>query len=70
MPGLKYLSKKKLYIFIVTNQAGIAKKKFLEKEFLLLHKKLKNFFLENQIFIHDVIYCPFHKDGIVKKIKK
>ena len=70
LPGLKYLSKKKLYIFIVTNQAGIAKKKFLEKDFLLLHKKLKNFFLENQIFIHDIIYCPFHKDGIVKKYKK
>jgi len=26
--GLKYLSKKKYYIFVVTNQAGIAKKKF------------------------------------------
>ncbi len=70
LPGLKHLSKKEMYIFIVTNQAGIAKKKFLEKDFHLLHKKLKNFFLKNQIIIHDVIYCPYHINALYKKYKK
>ena len=70
LSGLKYLSKKNLYIFIVTNQAGIAKKKFLEKDFYILHKKLKDYFLKNNIFINDVIYCPFHKESLIKKFKK
>lgn len=70
LSGLKYLSKKNLYIFIVTNQAGIAKKKFLEKDFYILHKKLKDYFLKNNIFINDVIYCPFHKESLIKKFRK
>ena len=39
--GLKYLSKKNYYIFIVTNQAGIAKGKFKMSDLLLLNRKLK-----------------------------
>ncbi len=70
LPGLKYLSKKNLYIFIVTNQAGIAKKKFLERDFYLLHKKLKNYFLKKDIFINDVIYCPFHNESLIKRYRK
>ena len=39
--GLKYLIKKKFLIFIVTNQAGIAKGIFKEKDFFKLHIDLK-----------------------------
>ena len=39
--GLKYLVDKNYYIFIVTNQAGIAKGIFKEKNFLNLSKYLK-----------------------------
>ena len=70
LAGLRNLSRKNMYIFIVTNQAGIAKKKFLEKDFQLLHKKLKSFFVKNNIFIHDVVYCPFHKNALNIKYKK
>ncbi len=38
---LKYLSKKKVWIFVVTNQAGIAKGHFTENDFINLHLKLK-----------------------------
>ena len=41
--GLKYLIKKNFYIFIITNQAGIAKGKFKEKDFFNLHKYLKQY---------------------------
>ena len=67
---LKYLTIKKYYIFIVTNQAGIAKKKFLLADFKKLHIQLKNIFLENNIKIHDVIYCPYHPKALIKKYKK
>ena len=67
---LQYLTKLNYYIFIVTNQAGIAKGIFTEKDFLKLHLNLKSFFLKKKIFIHDVKYCPFHKDAKIKEYKK
>ena len=48
LKGLKYLSKKKYLIFIVTNQAGIAKGKFKLSDLLRLHKQLK-FYLKKKI---------------------
>lgn len=73
LPGvikkLKFFSKKKYYIFIITNQAGIAKKKFSNKQFFLFQKKLKYSFMEKKIFIDDVQYCPHHPDALIKKYK-
>ena len=41
--GLKYLTKKKYFIFIITNQAGIAKGKFKLSDLLKLHNQLKKY---------------------------
>ena len=68
--ALQFLTKKNYYIFIVTNQAGIAKGLFTEIDFKKLHIQLKNFFLKKNIFIRDVKYCPYHKDAKIKKYKK
>ena len=40
LKGLRYLSKKKYLIFIVTNQAGIAKGKFTLSDLKKLNKQL------------------------------
>ena len=68
--GLKYLSKKNYYIFIVTNQAGIGKKIFTLKEFNKLHLKVKDFFIKNEIYVNDVQYSPYHIDAKILKFKK
>ena len=68
--GLKYLIKKKFLIFIVTNQAGIAKGIFKEKDFFKLHIDLKKKLSKKKIYFNDVQYCPFHQNGILKKYKK
>ncbi len=68
--GLKYLTKKKYHIFIVTNQAGIGKKKFTLESFKNLHKYLKKLFLKKKISIRDVQYSPFHKKAKIKKYIK
>ena len=36
--GLKLLKKRGFYIFVITNQSGIARGLFKEKDFLKLHK--------------------------------
>lgn len=70
LKSLKYLSQKQVYIFIVTNQAGIGKKIFKEKDFYTLHKKIKDFLIQKNIFINDVIFSPFHPKAKIKKYKK
>jgi D-glycero-D-manno-heptose 1,7-bisphosphate phosphatase len=67
---LKYLSKKNIYIFIVTNQAGIAKGKYSEEDFYNLHKKIKDYLISKKIFINDVKFSPYHPSAIIKKYKK
>ena len=68
--ALQFLSTRNIYIFIVTNQAGIAKGLYKEKDFYILHKKIKNYLTNKEIFINDVKYSPFHPKAIIKKYRK
>ena len=70
LKGLKYLIKKNYYIFIVTNQAGIGKKIFTEKQFIQLHKNINKKLIKNNIFFNDIQYSPFHPKAKIKKYKK
>lgn len=66
----KLINKKKYYIFIVTNQSGIAKGYFTEKDFINLHILIKKKLTSQNMFIHDVMYCPYHPNAKLKKYKK
>ena len=68
--GLRYLKKNKFKIFIVTNQSGIARGLFTEKDLELLHKKFRKDLLINKIKIDEIKYSPYHPKGIIKKFAK
>ena len=68
--GLKYLTKRKYLIFIVTNQAGIAKGKFKISDLYKLHKQLKKYLLDRKIKITDIKFCPYHPNATIKKYRK
>ena len=68
--ALKYLSDKKIYVFIITNQAGIGKGYFTEDDFVKLHIKLKKELSDKKIFINEVKYCPYHPKAKILKYKK
>jgi len=68
--GLKYIINKNYYIFIVTNQAGIGKKKFKESDFFKLHKEVNKKLKKFNIFFNDLQYSPFHPKAKIKKYKK
>lgn len=68
--AIRYLNKKKINIFIVTNQAGIAKGYYSEKTFLDFQKKIKKLLIKKNCFINDVRYCPFHPNAKISKYKK
>ena len=67
---LKYLMKKNFYIFIVTNQAGIAKKIFTLNEFIELNQKLKKYFAGKKIYFDRIEFCPYHENATDIKYKK
>ena len=68
--GLKILIKKDYLIFLVTNQAGIAKGIFKEKDFFKLQSYISKKLLKHKIMINDVQYSPFHPMGTVLKFRK
>jgi D,D-heptose 1,7-bisphosphate phosphatase len=68
--GLQLLVKNNYFIFIVTNQAGIAKGFFKEEDFIKLHKKIKSHLANKGIYFNDVKYCPYHPVAVLKKYRK
>lgn len=63
---LKYMKEysfKNNIIIIITNQSGIAKKKFKLNDFKIYIKKLKEYLLKNNIVINKVYFCPHHIEG-------
>ena len=68
--GLKYLKSKNYYIFIVTNQSGIARGLYTHNDFYKLHNDLKEKFQKNNIFFDDINFCPYHPKAELKKFRK
>jgi D-glycero-D-manno-heptose 1,7-bisphosphate phosphatase len=67
---VSYAKSKNFLVVIVTNQAGIAKGFYTEKEFKTLMSWVSKQFELNNGKIDKTYFCPFHKDGIVKKYAK
>ena len=67
LKGLKHLNKLNYYIFIVTNQSGIARGYYTEKKFINFQKNINEYFFKKNIYFHDIMYCPHHIEGKVKK---
>ena len=54
-------------IFIITNQSGIARGYFSERQFDVLMSWVKKKFEDNGASIDKIYYCPYHEDGVIKK---
>jgi D-glycero-D-manno-heptose 1,7-bisphosphate phosphatase len=67
---LKFLSKKNIYIFIVTNQAGIGKGYYSIKNFFKLQRKIKKLLHDKNIYIHDIKFSPYHPNAKIRKYRK
>ena len=70
LEAIKFLIKKNYYIFLVTNQAGIAKGYFNEDSFFKFQKAINLKMKKNKIYFHDIEYCPYHPKAVIKKYKK
>tara|TARA_B100000035_G_C21035576_1_gene570734 strand:- start:4511 stop:5041 length:531 start_codon:yes stop_codon:yes gene_type:complete len=68
--AIKLIKKNNYKVVIVTNQSGIARGYFSLRDVYKLHRFLKNELIKFGTSIDKVYFCPYHKDGIIKKYKK
>lgn len=64
---IKKLNDLNYLVIVITNQAGIAKGMFSEAEMHSFHGFMQIELNKRGAHIDQFYYCPFHKDGIVKK---
>ncbi|MBC8548398.1 MAG: HAD family hydrolase [Candidatus Brocadiales bacterium] len=65
LEALRLLKDSNIKIYIITNQAGIARGHFTEEQFHELTRHMLSCFDKNKCKIEEVLYCPHHPDGII-----
>lgn len=70
--NIQYINKHfKNYIkVLISNQAGIGKKKFSLNSFKIFMKKFISELEREKIFLSKIYYCPHHKSALIQKYKK
>lgn len=48
-------------VFVITNQAGVARGYFHEKDVILLHKWMNSELKKHDAFIDEFLFCPHHE---------
>ena len=68
--AIKYLNDKNYKVVVVTNQSGVARGFFRIKDVKTIHSYIQKKLKENEAKIDKFYFCPFHKDGIIKRFKE
>jgi D-glycero-D-manno-heptose 1,7-bisphosphate phosphatase len=68
--AIKNFNKKKYKVIVVSNQSGVARGFFGIKDVKKIHHYIQRKLKENGAKIDTFYFCPYHKDGIIKKYKK
>jgi len=61
--SIKYLNDNGYYVFVVTNQSGIAKGYYSEEDVIYLHNYINNELKSINAHIDEFFYSPFHPDN-------
>jgi D-glycero-D-manno-heptose 1,7-bisphosphate phosphatase len=74
MPGaieaIKMLNDQGYFVFVVTNQSGIARGFFEEDDVYELHSYMAEEVEKRNAVIHSFYFCPHHPEGMVEKYSK
>jgi len=68
--AIKFLNSNKYKVIIVSNQSGVARGFFKVTDIRKIHFYIQTKLKEINAKIDAFYFCPFHKDGIIKRYKK
>lgn len=68
--AIKFLNIKNYKVVVVSNQSGVARGFFKISDVQKIHSYIQKKLKENDCKIDKFYFCPFHKDGIIKRYKK
>jgi D-glycero-D-manno-heptose 1,7-bisphosphate phosphatase len=68
--AIKFLKEKKYKVVVVTNQSGVARGFFKIRDVKKIHSFIQKTLKENNTRIDSFYFCPFHKEGILKRYRK
>ena len=68
--AVKFCNDAGYFVFVVTNQAGIARGYYDEEAVRRLHRHMNEELLEQGARIDDFRYCPHHPEGSVPELAK
>lgn len=57
------------YVFVITNQAGVARGLYSEAHVQALHRWMADELRERGAWVDDWRYCPFHTEGVIDRYK-
>jgi len=68
--AIKALNEAGYYVFVATNQSGIARGLYSESDMQALHGYIAQELAANGAHIDDWRHCPFHPQGTIAKFKR
>lgn len=67
--AMKLLNKNDFKVVIVTNQAGVAKGYYLEKDVISFNQLMRDELMLYDVYIDAIHYCPHHPDSKIRKYR-
>ena len=67
--AVRLMNDRGYYVFVVTNQAGVARGHYEEEDVAVLHRWIGEELRSEGAAIDDWRYCPYHPDGTVERYR-
>jgi D,D-heptose 1,7-bisphosphate phosphatase len=68
--AIKALNDNGLFVFVVTNQSGVARGFYGESDIGVLHAKLADELATSGAHLDDIRYCPFHPKAVIPAYRR